>query len=128
MTRVEFRSCRLSGLQAPTGTFSDVGFVDSKLDGGNCRMTTWTRAELIDSDLSDSDFSSAALPGSHVLRCNLTAAQFSKSDLTGSRIVGSKVDGLRGAESLRGVTIGSDEVIPVALAIFGALGIAVDDS
>lgn len=40
---------------------------------------------------------------------------------------GSSLDGARGAGALRGVVIGRDQVLPLALAIFGPLGITVDD-
>jgi hypothetical protein len=40
---------------------------------------------------------------------------------------GSTLEAIAGAESLHAVTIGSDQVIPLALALFGTLGIRVDD-
>lgn len=56
MSRVEFRNCRASGLQAPLSRLDDVGLFSSKLDGANFRMSTWERAEMTESDLADSDF------------------------------------------------------------------------
>ena len=40
---------------------------------------------------------------------------------------GSTVDRLKGAESLQGLTIGSDQLVPLALPILAARGITVDD-
>jgi hypothetical protein len=54
-------------------------------------------------------------------------AELSRSDLTGSRLQRSSLDRIRGAGSLRGATIGSDQVLPAAVALFGALGITVQD-
>jgi hypothetical protein len=67
------------------------------------------------------------MPGSRVHGCDLTNVDLSKCDLSGSRLQGSRLDGIRGGEGLRGVTVGSDQLIPTALAVFGALGISVDD-
>src|SRR5262245_28125980 len=41
LERVEFRHCRVSGLQAPKTQFTDVAFVDCKADAASFRMTTW---------------------------------------------------------------------------------------
>jgi uncharacterized protein YjbI with pentapeptide repeats len=125
--RVEFRHCRLSGLQAQSSQFKDVGFIDCKIDGGNFRMTTWERGELLDSHLVESDFYGARLPASRIRGCDLTNTELSKCDLTGSYLHGSRLDGIRGGDSLRGVTIGHDQIIPAALALFGAIGVSVDD-
>jgi uncharacterized protein YjbI with pentapeptide repeats len=126
-TRVEFRSCRLSGLQAAQTRFVDVGLLDSRVDGANFRMSSWQRAELAGCDLVDSDFYEATMPDSRLVRCNLSRVQLSKCQLAGSTLVGSTLDGIRGAASLRNVTIGSDQIVTAALAVFAALGITIDD-
>ena len=126
-TRVEFRDCRLSGLQAASSRFRDVGFFGCRMDGANFRMTTWERAEFEACDLVDADFYAAVLPASRFLRCDLSDVQLAKSSLTGSRLHASTLDRLKGADALRGVTISGDAVLPVALALFSALEMTVDD-
>jgi len=91
------------------------------------RMTTWDVAELRDVDLRDADFHAATLTGARLLGCDLTGADLSKAKLAGAALHGSTVEGIKGADSLRGVVIGSDQVLPVALPVFAALGIVVDD-
>ncbi len=125
--RVEFRGCRFSGLQAQHSRFEDVGFFDCKVDGANFRMTQWESAEFRHCDLMDTDFYGSTLPGSRFDSCNLTGVQLSKADLIGTRLHGSTLERIHGADSLHGVIIGSDQVIPVALAVFGTLNIVVDD-
>lgn len=127
MTRVEMRSCRASGLQAPSGRFADVGVIDSKMDGANFRMSTWDRAELFDSDLSESDFQVAKLPDSRILRCDLTRADLSKCELSGSWLLGSVMEGVQGAGGLHDIIIGSDQLIPIAIVLFAAMRITIDD-
>jgi uncharacterized protein YjbI with pentapeptide repeats len=125
MTRVEFRRCRASGLQAPRARLIDVAFFDSKLEGANLRMTVWERAELSGCDLREADLYEARMPGSRILNSDLSQLDCSKADFAGSRLAGSTLDGIRGAGSLRRITITSDQVVPVAMALFGSLRITV---
>jgi len=125
--RVEFHGCRLSGVQAQHSSFEDVAFFDCKMDGANFKMTEWEVAELQNCDLVDADFYGASLPGCRLEGCDLSGVQLAKADLTGVSLRGSVLERIEGAESLRGVTIGSDQVIPTALVVFGALNIVVDD-
>jgi uncharacterized protein YjbI with pentapeptide repeats len=127
LQRVEFRSCRLSGLQAAGCRFADVGFVDCRLDGANFRMSAWERADFAGCDLADADFYDAGLSDARLLRCDLSRVQLSKARLDGADLRGSTLADVQGADSLRNVTIGTDQVIPMALAVFGALGVVVDD-
>jgi uncharacterized protein YjbI with pentapeptide repeats len=125
--RVEFRDCRFSGVQAQHSSFKDVGFIDCKADEANFRMTTWERTEFEQCDLSGADFYGAQLPGTRFSGCRLNGVQLARADLAGSHFHGSSIEGVQGAESLRSVTIGSDLVIPVALALFATLEIRIDD-
>lgn len=127
MSRVELRNCRASGLQAPLSRLNDVGIFSSKLDGANFRMSSWERAEMSEADLADSDFCGAKMPASRILNCDLSRAELSKADLAGSRLSGSKLDDIRGAASFRRVTIGTDQIMPLALALFAAQRIEVSD-
>ena len=125
--RVEFRDCRLSAVQADRGRFTDVAFSGCKLDEANFRMSRWERAQFESCEMVDADFSSAALPGSSFRSCDLTGVHFSKSTLTGSHLAHSTVDRLEGADALRGASITSDLIVPVAMALLGAMAITIDD-
>ena len=114
-------------MQAQHSLFKDVAFFDCKMDGANLKMTEWEAAELQNCALVDADFYEASLPGCRLEGCDLSGVQLSKADLTGVSLRGSVLERIQGAESLRGVTIGSDQVIPTALVVFGALNIVVDD-
>jgi hypothetical protein len=127
LIRVEFRRCRLSWLEGAGLRAEDVGLTDSKLDGANLRMSKWERASLEDCDLRGIDLHAAHLRFARLVRCNLAGAQFAKADMSGAALHGSKLEGIQGGESLRGVVIGSDQVMPLSTAVFGALSIAVDD-
>jgi uncharacterized protein YjbI with pentapeptide repeats len=75
---------------------------------------------MTESELVDCDFYGAKMPGSRILRCDLSRAELSRADLAGSRLSGSNLDGVRGASGLRRIEISSDQIIPLALALFSA--------
>jgi len=126
-TRVELRRCRLSGLVASTLKARHVRLTDCRADGAMFRMTQWEHAELRDVDLRDADFHASKLAGVRLLGCDLTGADFSKATMAGAALHGSTVAGIKGADSLRGAVIASDQVLALAGPVLAALGIAVDD-
>jgi uncharacterized protein YjbI with pentapeptide repeats len=105
----------------------DVHITDAKLDQANLRMTQWERWSMEGSDLKGADFYAAQLPAGRLLGCDLTGTQFAKADLAGTLLHGSKLEDVRGAEALRGVVIGSDQIVPLSTSLLAALGIVVAD-
>ena len=54
-------------------------------------------------------------------------ASFAKARATGARLHGSRLDGIRGADCLRGASFASDQVVELAWPVFAALGMVIDD-
>lgn len=127
LTRVEFRRCRLTGIVASGAHLTDVRFSDCKLDDANFRMTTWKRSLLDGCVMTETDFREAKLATTRFESCDLTRADFTKAALPGVSLSGSTVTDIRGADSLRGVTITSDQVVPLAIAMFATMRIRIDD-
>jgi uncharacterized protein YjbI with pentapeptide repeats len=125
--RVTFDRCRMSGLVAPGLRATHARFAGCKLDGAWLRAAVLDRCELVECDLSGADLYEARLTRCRLLRCTLDGAELSAATFEGVALHGSTVDGVRGGASLRNVVIGSDQIVPVALAVFGARGIRVDD-
>ncbi|HEY8525857.1 MAG TPA: hypothetical protein VIL48_12875 [Acidimicrobiales bacterium] len=69
----------------------------------------------------------APLSRSRVLDCSLAEAELPGATLADVALHGSDLTGVRSAEALRGVVIRHDQVLPLALAVFGTLGITVGD-
>jgi hypothetical protein len=119
---------RLSGWVASRSSLKDVRFDDCRIDDANLRMTTWERARFVGCHLAGTDFSSARLHDVAFLRCNLSGARFTKATFERVSLHGSELEGIIGAEAVKGdVVIGSDQMIPLAAAVFAAVGIRVDD-
>ena len=76
--------------------------------------------------MGDVDFTGAKLPMVRFTGSDLRGARFTKVDARRARLHGCNIAGLRGADSLRGVIIGDDEVPDLAAALLDALGIAVE--
>ncbi len=127
LTRVEFRSCRLLGAVAIGAVLRDVRFVDCRLDDANLRMATGERVAFGSSSMRAVDLYGAELIDARFVDCDLTEAQFSDVRLTGGRFQGSSLATIRGAASLRGVTIDTAQIVPLALRLFGTFDIAVAD-
>ncbi len=125
--RVEFRSCRLSAANFSGAKLRDVRFVECKLDDANFRMAVGEKVGFDDCVLTASDFYAASLPGAVLARCELTGAEFSKCQLLGADLRGSRIDAIKGAIDLSGVIIDSAQIIPLALSMFAALSVTIDD-
>lgn len=125
--RSQFRTSRLSGLNAPSLRARDVTFVGCKLNGANFRMSSWERCMFLDCDLQDAEFTSATFSTTQFRNCRMERAEFLHARVESLSLHGSVLDGISGAESLRGAVIGSDQVLVLAGAVFTALGIEIND-
>jgi uncharacterized protein YjbI with pentapeptide repeats len=125
--RVVLRRCRMSGLVAAELRASDVRLQDCQADQAWLRASVLDRCELVDTDLRGADLYGARVTRSAFRRCDLTEVDVSASEFEQVSLHGSTVDRLKGAESLRGLTIGSDQLVPLALPILAASHITVDD-
>ncbi len=125
--RTVFRRCRMSGLVAAELQAEDVRFEDCKMDQAWLRASVLDRCELVDCDLRGGDLYGARVTRSAFRRCDLSEVDVTASELEAVSLHGSTVDRLKGAASLRGLTIGSDQLVPLALPILAAQRILVDD-
>ncbi len=126
--RVVLRRCRLSGLVAADLRATDVRIEECKADGAWLRGSALDRCEVVDTDLSGGDLYGARVTRSMFRRCDLTGLDVTTSRFEEVSLHGSTVDRLRGAEALQGCTIGSDQLVPLALPILAARRITVDDA
>ena len=125
--RVVFTRCRMSGVVAAELRGEDVRFEECQMDQAWLRAAVLDRCELVDCDLRGADLYGARVTRSAFRRCDLTEVDVSTSDFDAVSLHGSTVDRLTGADSLRGVTIGSDQLVPLAVPILAARRILVDD-
>ncbi len=125
--RVVFLRCRMSGLVAAELKATDVRLDSCKLDQAWLRASSFDRCEVVDCDLRGADLYGAHVTRTAFRRCDLTEVDVTGSDFDQVSLHGSTVDRLKGADSLHGLTIGSDQLVPLALPILHARRITVDD-
>jgi uncharacterized protein YjbI with pentapeptide repeats len=126
MTRVSFSGCRMSGAILTSSKLRDVTVAECKADEMGMRMAAAERTLLERTILRDADFYSARLDLCRLFDCDLSGVQFSKTVFSDVRLHGSTLDGLRGIESIRGVTIDPQQMHDFTLSLLAAHDIAVD--
>jgi uncharacterized protein YjbI with pentapeptide repeats len=126
-SRVEFADCRMSGALFPRARLEDVTFTECKLDGANLRACEAKRILFDHVNLRHTEFSAGHLISACFFDCDLSEAEFSQAVLPGARFHGSSLADIKGGEYLRDIVIDSSQVLPLALRVFLALGIRVDD-
>lgn len=127
LLRVRFERCRAEGLDAGLLKAVDVVFADTKLTGAGLRMTTWERSAFEGCDLRRAELLEAVLDHVELSGCDLTSGDITRARLTDVRFTATRLDDLIGATALAGATVDTAQVVPVALAVFSALGIRLDD-
>lgn len=125
--RVELVDCRLSGTVLSTSRLRHVRFVRCRLDSAALRMISGESVAFEECDLTDADLSMSQLTTSRFHDCNMQRLDVSQARLAGTELHGSDLDGMLGASSLAGVRIDPAQIVPAALLVFGALGIAITD-
>ena len=127
LQRVELRNCRMTGVVMSQSNLNHVRFVECKLDEANLRLAQADHVQMSDCSLVDADFYEAALTKSSLDGCDLRGSDFSKASVRGLRLGRSKLDGVRGAMSMGGVVVEGDQVLPLALSLFGDLRIEIQN-
>jgi uncharacterized protein YjbI with pentapeptide repeats len=127
LRRVELRDCRALGATLAQAQLHDVKLTGCKLDGADFRMCSGQRVHFEDCSLAQADFYAARLDKAAFLGCDLTAVDFSKAKLPAARLHGSTLAVLKGAQYLTGAVISSAQIVPMAMQMFAAFGLTVDD-
>src|SRR4029079_3410363 len=120
LERVVLTRCRMSGVVAAELRAQDGVFAVCQMDQPWLRASRRDRGELVDCDLRGADLYEARVTRSAFRRCDLTEVDVTGSDFDAVSLHVSPVDPLKGAASLRGLTIGSDQLAPLALPILAA--------
>jgi uncharacterized protein YjbI with pentapeptide repeats len=125
LRRVAVTGARLTGVQWTRGSITDVHLRDCRIDLATFAGSTFERVTFEGCMLAQAEFREALLRSVRFEHCDLTEA-----DLTGVRIDGCELrsctlDGLAGAERLRGAAIPWADLVGHAGVFAAALGIRV---
>ena len=127
LRRVTVTGARMTGVQWTRGTIADVVFRDCRIDLATFAGTTFERVAFEGCLLQQAEFREALLRSVRFDHCDLTEA-----DLTGLRIDGCELrsctlDGLTGADRLRGAAMPWGDIVGHAGLFASALGIRLLD-
>jgi uncharacterized protein YjbI with pentapeptide repeats len=125
--RVELRSCRLTGAELRESTFVDVGFDGCRLDLTGLRRVTMERVVFRDCRMQETDLTAATLKDVLFERCDLQRAVFRELQLTRVELRRCALDGIEGAEALRGARMTWRDVVEHGHVFAAALGIEIVD-
>jgi uncharacterized protein YjbI with pentapeptide repeats len=125
LRRVVFAGARLTGVQWTRGRVSDVVFRDCRIDLATFGGTTFERVTFDGCMLVQAEFREALLRSVRFDHCDLTEADLSGVRLDGCELRSCTLDGLLGADRLRGAAMPWADVVGHAGLLAGALGIRV---
>ncbi len=125
--RAVLEGCRATGCSLAESTLTDVAFDDCRIDLASFRFATLERVVFRDCRLEEADFYEARLRSVLFERCRLVDATLAGVTLSRVELRGCELDGVRGAESLRGARMPWPDVVAGAGAFAAALGIVVVD-
>ena len=118
---------RLTGVNLGEATFRDVTLDNCKADLANFRYAKLRYVTFTECVLRSADFGGARLAHVRFKDCDLTGALFSQARFEETDMRGSQLAGIAGLGELRGVTITSDQLTEISLALAHHVGLTVDD-
>lgn len=115
--RCAFARCRMTGLQVPEGSLTDVRFTDCRVDLAALRFAELTRVTFERCVLRELDLTEARLQDVLFDACDLRLAEFGGARASRLELRNCDVDGLAGVDGLRGALVSW----PDAMALLGPL-------
>ena len=128
LQRVTLTGARMTGVQWMRGSITDVAFRDCRIDLATFGGTTFERVSFEGCMLQQAEFREALLRSVRFEHCDLTEADLTGMRLDVCELRSCTLDGLTGAERLRGAAMPWGDVIGHAGLFAAALGILVIDS
>jgi uncharacterized protein YjbI with pentapeptide repeats len=127
LRRVTITGARLTGVQWTRGAITDVVFRDCRIDLATFAGTTFERVAFDGCMLAQAEFREALLRSVRFDHCDLTEADLSGLRIDRCELRSCTLDGLAGAERLRGAAMPWADLIGHAGLLAAALGIRVLD-
>lgn len=127
LRRVELRGCRLTGVELGEALLEDVTLDACQLGLSGMRFARLTRVVLRDCPMTECDLAGAALEDVLLERCDLRGAALHGARLTRVELRGCELDGLAGAEALRGARMPWPDIVRNAGLFAAALGVGPAD-
>lgn len=125
--RCAFARCRLTGLQVPEGSLTDVRFTDCRIDLAALRFSSLTRVTFERCVLRELDLTEARLQDVLFDGCDLRLAELGGARASRLELRGCEVEGLGGVDGLRGALVGWPDAMGLLGPLVAAAGLVVLD-
>ena len=127
LQNVTFSRCRLTGANFSGARLRSVTFEGCSLADANLRMLDAEKVVFSDTVLAAGDLYGAKLTTVTVKGCDLRGSDWTKAVLKDVDLRGARLEDIRGADRLRGVTIDSSQVVPLAYSLAVAMELTIVD-
>jgi uncharacterized protein YjbI with pentapeptide repeats len=127
LRRVEIHDSRMTGADLAEADIGDALFTGCRIDVAGLRMATLQRVVFRDCEMAECDLYQASLSDVLFERCTLSGATLTGASLMRVELRGCRLDGLVGAESLRGARMPWADVVENGPVFAAAIGIDVVD-
>ncbi len=112
--RVVIDGGRCSGLQLNNSTLKNVDFTHSKLEFVNFRFAKLENVAFENCVLNDVDFIEAQLKDVEFISCTINSITFSRARMKNVDVSESTIEGIKGVDSLKGVTISHEQLMQLS--------------
>jgi uncharacterized protein YjbI with pentapeptide repeats len=125
--RARVTRSRLTGLSWNEGLVRDVVFSDCRVDLSSFAAARLEQVAFERCLLMQADFQEAQLRAARFVDCDLSEADLSATRFDRCELRGCTIDGIRGAERLRGVAMPWEDILAAAGTFAAAVGVTVLD-
>jgi len=125
LLRTTLSHCKLSGIRFPDAVWRDVDLVECKLDYASLQGLKAKNVRLRNCDLREAEFYGCQFESLQMLNCDLGRCAFTNCRFEICEFQGCDLNGLRGLGNLSGVRMQAEDLVAVAVALAGELGIGV---
>jgi uncharacterized protein YjbI with pentapeptide repeats len=122
------RGLRLTGAVLAAAEIQDVCFTECRLDLCSMRFARLHRVRFEDCRAEEGDFYEATLDSVAFIDCDLSRANFTHARLERCEMRGCELNGIAGANHLRGVGMPLLDIVRSAAVLADASGIRILDS
>ena len=125
LVRVGFLGCKLSGLRITEAICQDLEFRDCRMDYSVFNGVKFKNVRFVGCDMREAEFHDTQFEAVEWIDCPLMSASFHQSRFVHSQFRRCPMDGIRGLANLRGAAMGVPDMVALAEALAGELGIRV---
>jgi uncharacterized protein YjbI with pentapeptide repeats len=125
--RARIARSRLTGLSWTEGLARDVVLTDCRIDLASFAATRLDQVVFERCLLTQADFQEANLRAVRFVDCDLTEADLADARFDRCELCGCTIDGIRGAERLRGIAMPWEDIVASVGTFAAAVGVTVID-